>query len=70
MKISKRQIHQPIKVASNQENIVTPGQVLSGDLQFMRGHGTYTMKESLIASVAGKVERVNKLVSVKPLKTR
>uniref|UniRef100_A0A2D4KYW7 Uncharacterized protein n=1 Tax=Micrurus paraensis TaxID=1970185 RepID=A0A2D4KYW7_9SAUR len=36
----------------------------------MRGHGTYLGDEKLIASVAGVVERVNKLVCVKALKTR
>ncbi|XP_009475348.1 PREDICTED: exosome complex component RRP4 [Nipponia nippon] len=34
------------------------------------GHGTYVEEEKLIASVAGAVERVNKLVCVKALKTR
>lgn len=35
-----------------------------------RGHGTYVDEEKLVASVAGAVERVNKLVCVTPLKTR
>lgn len=35
-----------------------------------RGHGTYTEDEKLMASVAGEVERVNKLICVRPLKTR
>ena len=35
-----------------------------------RGHGTYMEEEQLIASVAGIVETVNKLISVRPLKTR
>ena len=36
-----------------------------------RGHGTYMEDgEKLHASVAGIVERVNKLICVKPLKTR
>lgn len=36
----------------------------------MRGHGTYMEDDQLKASVAGVVERVNKLICVKPLKTR
>ena len=36
----------------------------------MRGHGTYMTDDILYASVAGVVERVNKLISVTPLKTR
>ena len=35
-----------------------------------RGHGTYTLGNQLCASVAGVVERVNKLIYVKPLKSR
>lgn len=35
-----------------------------------RGHGTYVEGEDLKASVAGVVERVNKLILVRPLKTR
>lgn len=35
-----------------------------------RGHGTYLDEEKLTASVAGEVERVNKLICVRPLKTR
>jgi len=51
-------------------NVVTPGDVITTDTGFMRGHGTYLEDECLHASVAGTVERVNKLVSVRPLKTR
>jgi exosome complex component RRP4 len=41
------------------------------NLGFMRGHGTYMGgDEALYASVAGVVDRVNKLISVLPLKTR
>jgi len=35
-----------------------------------RGHGTYIDGDKLIASVAGVVERVNKLICVRPFKTR
>ena len=37
---------------------------------FFRGHGTYVDGDKLIASVAGVVERVNKLICVRPFKTR
>lgn len=36
----------------------------------MRGHGTYLKNQQLISSVAGCLEKVNRLVSVRPLKTR
>lgn len=35
-----------------------------------RGHGTYVDEEKLTASVAGEVQRVDKLICVRPLKTR
>lgn len=35
-----------------------------------RGHGTYVDGEDVVASVAGTLERVNKLVTVRALKTR
>ncbi|GAX77838.1 hypothetical protein CEUSTIGMA_g5280.t1 [Chlamydomonas eustigma] len=37
---------------------------------FLRGHGTYLVDNKLKATICGVVERVNKLVYVRPLKTR
>lgn len=34
------------------------------------GHGTYVDNDEVIASVAGVVERVNKLITVKAVRTR
>lgn len=48
----------------------TPGDVISSDPAFMRGHGTYVSGGKIIASVAGVVERVNRLYSVKSRRTR
>ncbi|KAJ3260115.1 exosome non-catalytic core subunit rrp4 [Boothiomyces macroporosus] len=70
MLILKPASHADDMEVDRKEEIVTPGQVITKDLAFMRGHGTFTLNEQLVASVAGKIERVNKLVSVKPLKTR
>jgi exosome complex component RRP4 len=39
-------------------------------LPFKRGHGTYVQNGQLIASLCGVVERVNKLITVRPLKAR
>lgn len=50
---------------------VTPGDEITSDQTFMRGHGTYLNTESqLIASIAGIVEPINRLISVRPLRTR
>lgn len=42
----------------------------NGDRDAFRGHGTYMVGSDLHASVAGVVEQVNKLVCVKPVKSR
>ncbi|KAI8923628.1 hypothetical protein BC831DRAFT_470257 [Entophlyctis helioformis] len=55
---------------TQQAHLVTPGEVITRDPAFMRGHGTFTQDQGLVASVAGVVERVNKLVSVRPVKSR
>ncbi|KAF6018664.1 EXOSC2 [Bugula neritina] len=51
---------------------VNPGDLISKDSGYMRGHGTYfdVDEGKILASVAGCVERVNKLICVRPLKTR
>ncbi|KAJ1559924.1 exosome non-catalytic core subunit rrp4, partial [Nowakowskiella sp. JEL0078] len=51
-------------------HIVTPGEVVTADTAFMRGHGTYSLDSKLFASVNGVVERVNKLVVVRPVRSR
>lgn len=52
------------------KHIVSPGDVITEDTGYMRGHGTYVDGDKLTASVAGVVERVNKLICVRPFKTR
>ncbi|KAH8033322.1 hypothetical protein HPB51_010238 [Rhipicephalus microplus] len=52
------------------KGLVAPGDVITTDAGFMRGHGTYIDNEQLLSSVAGAVEKVNKLITVRPLKTR
>ncbi|KAF9265421.1 exosome complex exonuclease rrp4 [Marasmius fiardii PR-910] len=47
-----------------------PGESLTSAQAFMRGHGTYVDNDEVIASVAGVVERVNKLITVRPVRTR
>jgi exosome complex RNA-binding protein Rrp4 len=43
---------------------------LSPPLPLRRGHGTYEDDGELVANVSGVVERVNKLVRVRPLQAR
>ncbi|KAL4861499.1 hypothetical protein BDV12DRAFT_191034 [Aspergillus spectabilis] len=52
--------------------IITPGEAITDDPQWMRGHGTYInpLSTSIIATVAGTVQKTNKLLSVQPLRAR
>ncbi|CAM9279056.1 unnamed protein product [Phaeothamnion confervicola] len=55
--------------------ILVPGQLVSAEPGFLRGHGTYTAESEegtsqLVASVAGVVESINKLITVRPVKSR
>ncbi|KAK7755962.1 Exosome complex component rrp4 [Diatrype stigma] len=53
-------------------SIVTPGEVITEDPQWMRGHGTYTTTNppAIVSSVAGTLSKTNKLLSVRPLRAR
>ncbi|KAH6690509.1 exosome complex exonuclease RRP4 [Plectosphaerella plurivora] len=57
---------------NGRHQIVTPGEVITDDPQWMRGHGTYVSSEdaAIVSSVAGTVTRTNKLLSVRPLRAR
>lgn len=65
-------------------DFVVPGQPITSEVGYLRGHGAYIRSKVggdgedgasgsggvLFASVAGRIERVNKLISVKALKSR
>lgn len=53
---------------SGRNNLVTPGDIIFRDTSFMRGHGTYMEEGVQVASVAGYVTRVNRLITVTPLR--
>jgi exosome complex component RRP4 len=51
--------------------IVNPGETITSDAAYMRGHGSYSAPgNTLLSSLSGRVERVNKLICVEPLKSR
>ncbi|KAJ7461798.1 exosome complex exonuclease rrp4, partial [Mycena galericulata] len=50
--------------------ITWPGETITSSQAYMRGHGTYVENEEVIASVAGTIERVNKLVTVRAIRLR
>eukprot|EP00051_Salpingoeca_urceolata_P023778 m.409013 g.409013 ORF g.409013 m.409013 type:complete len:387 (-) comp20152_c0_seq3:232-1392(-) len=51
-------------------HVVTPGEVITEEQGFMRGHGTFVQDGKLLAAVAGVVERINKVISVRPIRSR
>ncbi|KAL2016383.1 hypothetical protein VTK56DRAFT_3805 [Thermocarpiscus australiensis] len=58
--------------APGTDSIVTPGELITDDPQWMRGHGTYVSPgtTAIVSSVAGTITRTNKLLSVRPLRAR
>lgn len=50
--------------------IVTPGELVTEDPTWMKGHGTYFLENKTYSAVAGNVSRVNRLLSVIPLRGR
>ncbi|XP_037930439.1 exosome complex component RRP4-like [Teleopsis dalmanni] len=50
--------------------IYTPGEIVVSESGFMRGHGTYNEENDIKSSVAGVLERVNRLISIRPRKSR
>jgi exosome complex component RRP4 len=53
---------------------LVPGQLITAEQGFLRGHGSYyenvNNQQTLIASTAGQIDRVNKFISVKPIKAK
>lgn len=63
------------RTSRRSKNIITPGEVITSDPQWMRGHGTYTNDNTDLAPVicstlAGTLQKTNKLLSVVPLRAR
>lgn len=57
-------------IGIDDRSIVTPGELITEDATWMRGHGTYYLDEHTYSSVAGMISKVNKLLSVIPFKGR
>lgn len=53
-------------------HLVTPGEPITSDAQWMRGHGTYipANTSTITSTVAGTLHKTNKLLSVQPLRAR
>ena len=60
--------------STNSRQLITPGQIVTSDPQWMRGHGTFTSSEddtsAIRSTLAGTLQKTNKLLSVVPLRAR
>ncbi|PNF39909.1 Exosome complex component RRP4 [Cryptotermes secundus] len=70
IRLASQRIDNTIVGTSEVPRLYTPGEIITCRSGFMRGHGTYMEEDALTASVAGVVEQVNKLISVRPIKNR
>lgn len=59
-----------VEMILEKAGLVTPGEMITDDTIWMRGHGTYSADNVTFSAVAGTIERVNKLLSVRPLRGR
>lgn len=59
-----------VEMILEKAGLVTPGEMITDDTIWMRGHGTYAADNVTYSAVAGTIERVNKLLSVRPLRGR
>ncbi|KAK4940197.1 Exosome complex component rrp4 [Elasticomyces elasticus] len=57
---------------SSSRQIILPGEAVTDETQWMRGHGTYMTEGSttITATLAGPLRKTNKLLSVAPLRAR
>ncbi|KAL8243870.1 hypothetical protein R6Q59_010128 [Mikania micrantha] len=57
---------------SGSNSITVPGELITDETQWMRGHGTYNtnLSTNIVATLAGPVKKTNKLLSVAPLRAR
>lgn len=63
--------------SKRQRTIITPGEIITSDPQWMRGHGTFTSAPTDVelapvirSTLAGTLQKTNKLLSVVPLRAR
>ncbi|EMC92542.1 hypothetical protein BAUCODRAFT_78185 [Baudoinia panamericana UAMH 10762] len=52
--------------------VITPGETITDDPQWMRGHGTFAGADSITirSTLAGTLQKTNKLLSIVPLRAR
>ncbi|CAH0553588.1 unnamed protein product [Brassicogethes aeneus] len=70
IRLANHRVNSSVAVYSRVPKIFTPGEIITPQNEFMRGHGTYEEDGNLKSSVAGVREQVNNLISIRPLKSR
>ncbi|CAG9783170.1 unnamed protein product [Diatraea saccharalis] len=70
IRLASERVNACVATGTELPRFYTPGEVISGVQDFMRGHGTYAEDDCLKASVAGVMQKVNKLICIRPLKSR
>ncbi|KAM3966748.1 exosome complex component Rrp4 [Aphomia sociella] len=70
IRLASERVNHSVATANELPRFYTPGEVITGMQDFMRGHGTYADDDCLKASVAGVMQKVNKLICIRPLKSR
>ncbi|XP_018332099.1 exosome complex component RRP4 [Agrilus planipennis] len=70
VRLATQRVDPSVAINYRSPKIFTPGEVITVQDEFMRGHGTYEEDGYLKSSVAGVKQQVNKLISVRPLKSR
>lgn len=63
--LMNKEQHQASKLQNNQL-ILTPGELITEDPMWMRGHGTYYLDDFTFSSISGTILKVDKLLSVEP----
>ncbi|CAG9110327.1 unnamed protein product [Plutella xylostella] len=70
IKLASERVNHSVASTNELPRFFTPGEVISGMQDFMRGHGTHTEGDVLKSSVAGVMQKVNKLVCIRPIRSR
>lgn len=70
IRLASDRVNLSLMSGDSNPRLFTPGEVITSQQGFMRGHGTYMEDEDIKSSVAGVMVQVNKLITVKPLKGR
>ncbi|KAI8429655.1 hypothetical protein MSG28_000234 [Choristoneura fumiferana] len=70
IRLASDRVNHSVASTTDLPRFYMPGEVITGMQDFMRGHGTSTVGDNLVSSVAGVLQKVNKLICVQPVRSR